>query len=108
MNKLWQNLSHPSLRIRNVAVLSLVLGALCLFFASYLATVRQLPEGVNSVFMRHIGPIFLVLGGFSLGAYWFAPKTSSFLAINASHRLKKPDLLLLLLPITPVVQYLLS
>ncbi|MCW5877491.1 MAG: hypothetical protein KIS80_01320 [Anaerolineales bacterium] len=93
--------------LRNLVIPAVVLSAYCLLFAHYVSALRQLPDGVNLAFTQALWPAMLGLAGIALMAYLLT-LTSTRSLPSSGVSANKLDWLLLLLPLAPIVQYLLK
>ncbi len=66
-----------------------------------------LPHGINSTFaslLKDILIIFVIIGAFAYPA--FLKRSGRFSFVKGSERLKIPDFIFLLIPLTPIMQYI--
>lgn len=102
------NMNKSAFWLRNLIIPAVVLSAYCLIFAHYISALRQLPDGVNLAFTQALWPAMLGLAGIALMAYLLTLRMSAGASPPKDVLGNKLDWLLLLLPLTPVVQYLLK
>lgn len=100
---------HVNNIISNVLVPLVVLVLYCISFKYFSS--RLLPEGVNYIFVNGLlkYALFLLAGVFLISIVIFVLNRGERLAFKYSiEKFSVSDLLLLLLPLTPVVQYILN
>ena len=111
--EIWTNFGKPNFVFSNILIPLVVLIIYFVSFAYLLSSIWLLPSGVNYVFAsRSWKYLLFLLGGTSLICLLFLKpdkiKGTVLELKSPVMKLSSGDLLLLLLPVTPVVQYIIN